>query len=124
LPLYLDASNPAPDQGWSQLERKGLSNRVNCKSLLALAFVHHLAIGKNIPLKAVVKWLLAIAPSGVVEFVPKNDPMVQELLRFRDDIFDDYNLVHFKNLIEERAEIIQIEQIQDSERHLIWYKCH
>ena len=124
LPLYLDAANPAPDQGWSQLERKGLSNRANCESLLALAFVHHLAIGKNIPLTAIVKWLLALAPSGVVEFVPKSDPMVQELLRFRDDIFDDYNLVHFKNLIEERAEIVQIEQIQDSERHLIWYRCH
>jgi len=116
--------NPAPDQGWSQLERKGLSNRATCAALLALAFIHHLAIGKNIPLKAIVKWLLALAPSGVVEFVPKSDPMVQELLRFRDDIFDDYNLVHFKNLIEERAEIVQIEQIQDCERHLIWYRCH
>jgi len=121
LPLYLDAANPAPDQGWSQLERKGLSNRADCSSLLALALVHHLAIGKNIPLDAVVKWLIALAPNGVVEFVPKSDPMVQELLRFRDDIFDDYDLDHFVKFIGKRADIVQTEQIQDSERRLIRY---
>ncbi|MBU2676258.1 MAG: class I SAM-dependent methyltransferase [Gammaproteobacteria bacterium] len=124
LPLFLDAANPSPNQGWSQLERKGLKNRADCACLLALALVHHLAIGKNIPLTAVVKWLLALAPNGVVEFVPKNDPMVQELLRFRDDIFDDYDLDHFVKSIRERADIVLIEQIQDSERHLIRYKCH
>jgi ribosomal protein L11 methylase PrmA len=121
LPLYLDAANPAPDQGWSQLERKGLRKRADCASLLALALVHHLAIGKNIPLKAVVKWLVALAPTGVVEFVPKSDPMVQELLRFRDDIFDDYDLDHFVEFIRERADIVRIEQIEDSGRHLIRY---
>jgi hypothetical protein len=88
---------------------------------LALALVHHLAIGKNIPLKAVVKWLVALAPTGVVEFVPKSDPMVQELLRFRDDIFDDYDLDHFVEFIRERADIVRIEQIEDSGRHLIRY---
>jgi ribosomal protein L11 methylase PrmA len=121
LPLYLDAANPAPDQGWSQLERKGLRKRADGASLLALALVHHLAIGKNIPLKAVVKWLVALAPTGVVEFVPKSDPMVQELLRFRDDIFDDYDLDHFVEFIRERADIVRIEQIEDSGRHLIRY---
>lgn len=121
LPLYLDAANPTPDQGWAQLERKGLGKRANCASLLALALVHHLAIGKNVPLKAVAEWLVALAPSGVVEFVPKSDPMVQELLRFREDIFDHYDLNHFVGFVRERADIVQIEQVRDSERRLIRY---
>jgi len=124
LPLYLDAANPAPDQGWSQLERKGLSSRANCDSLLALALVHHLAIGKNVPLDAVVQWLIALAPNGVVEFVPKSDPMVQELLRLREDIFDHYDLDHFVKFIGQRADIVQNEQVQDSERRLIRYVRH
>ncbi len=123
LPLYLDATNPAPDQGWAQLERKGLSGRADCDALLGLALVHHLAISKNVPLEGVVEWLLSLAPNGVVEFVPKSDPMVQELLRFREDIFDDYDLEHFERFIRTRAEIIQVEQVKESDRCLIWYKC-
>ncbi|MDH3531767.1 MAG: class I SAM-dependent methyltransferase, partial [Gammaproteobacteria bacterium] len=124
LPLYLDAANPAPDQGWSQLERKGVGSRANADALLALAFVHHLAIGKNVPLPAIVAWLLSLAPDGIVEFVPKSDPMVQELLRLREDIFDEYDLDHFVSLIREKAEITRLEQIQDSDRHLIQYRQH
>ncbi len=91
LPLFLDAANPSPSQGWAQGERPGLQQRAGADAVVAVAFVHHLAIARNVPLAAVVGWLVGLAPRGVIEFVPKADPMVQELLRFRPDIFPDYH---------------------------------
>jgi hypothetical protein len=47
LPLFLDASNPSPNIGWLQSERKGFKERANFSGMLALAFEHHLAIAKK-----------------------------------------------------------------------------
>ena len=90
LALFLDVANPTSNQGWAEAERKGLAARATADAVLALALVHHLAIAKNVPLSQVVEWLVSLAPNGVVEFVPKGDAMVQELLRLREDIFHDY----------------------------------
>lgn len=122
LPLVLDATNPTPNQGWCQAERKGLADRAESDGLLALALVHHLAIGKNVPLPDVVGWLFALAPRGVVEFVPKSDPMVAELLRFREDIFDTYDVDHFEACLRERGKIIRSETVHQSERVLYWFE--
>ena len=73
LPLFLDAANPSPAQGWDCVERKAIANRGKPDALLALAFIHHLAIGRNVPLANVVDWLIGLAPRGVIEFVPKGD---------------------------------------------------
>ena len=67
--------------------------------MLALAFEHHLAIAKNIPLDQLIKWLLNIAPKGLIEFVPKNDQTIKKMLLLKGDIFKDYNEENFKNLI-------------------------
>jgi ribosomal protein L11 methylase PrmA len=122
LPLYLDAANPAPAQGWAQMERKGLDSRNSPDALLALALVHHLAIGRNIPLEKVVEWLVSLAPQGVIEFVEKSDPMVQELLRVREDVFENYSAEFFQAAIKKRAEIFKVEKISASGRQLFWYK--
>ena len=45
----MDAAKPGMDQCWNQDERQGLAARANADGLLALAFVHHLAIGRKIP---------------------------------------------------------------------------
>ena len=79
--LFMDAANPSPSQGWNGQERESLQDRTCADGLLALAIVHHLAIAKNIPLDQVLNWLLTLAPQGIIEFVPKNDPMVQEAFK-------------------------------------------
>ena len=122
LPLYLDAANPAPSQGWAQKERLGLMQRANANGVLALAIVHHLAIGKNIPLHSVIDWIIDLAPQGIIEFVNKSDPMVLELLRLRDDIFDDYNENTFKHALDKKAVIVHSKTISASGRQLFWFK--
>lgn len=119
LPLWLDATNPSPDQGWGQKERKGFGERVKGDAVLALAFIHHLAIARNIPLPMVLDWIMSIAPIGVLEFPPKTDPMVQRLLRNRADIFPDYDERQFLNLVEQRARIIDREHLSPGGRLLV-----
>lgn len=122
LPLFLDASNPAPSQGWAQSERPGLLQRANADGVLALALVHHLSIGKNIPIPLVLDWIISLAPEGIIEFVQKDDPMVRELLRLREDIFEDYSENNFIQAIEKRAIIVRSETISASGRKLFWFR--
>ena len=98
LPLHLDAANPSPSQGWNQQERIGLTQRRNADAVIALAVIHHLCIGRNIPLESVVDWIVATAPKELIEFIPKGDAMVQEMLSLREDIFANYTVEIFTDL--------------------------
>jgi ribosomal protein L11 methylase PrmA len=121
LPLYLDLANPTPSQGWAERERRGLADRASADAILGLALVHHLAIGRNIPLEEVVDWLVGLAPNGIIEFVPKSDPMVQRLLRLREDIFDDYAEEVFAKHLQAKAEIVRAVKVSASDRRLFWF---
>ena len=83
LPLYLDAANPSSNQGWAESERQGLNARAEANAVVALAFLHHLAIGRNIPLDQIITWIIELAPAGLIEFVPKIDAMEQQLVNLR-----------------------------------------
>jgi ribosomal protein L11 methylase PrmA len=122
LPLYLDAANPSPSQGWAQAERMGLTQRADPDGILALAMVHHLSIGKNIPLQEVVNWLVAMAPEGVIEFVSKSDPMIQHMLSIREDIFDDYSEESFVRYLEQNAQIVRSSAVSGPNRRLFWFR--
>jgi len=66
-------------------------------------------------------WLVGLAPTGVVEFPPKSDPMVKRLLSLREDIFPDYNEETFLALLGERAKIVASEHVAENGRLLVWY---
>ena len=116
LPLYYDASNPSPNMGWNDNERKNIEKRGNFNGVIALAFEHHLSIAKNIPLEDVVKWIMFLAPKGLIEFVPKNDPTIQKMLELKGDIFPDYNENNFEKIILKYGKIIMKKVISDSGR--------
>jgi ribosomal protein L11 methylase PrmA len=121
LPLHLDAANPSPNQGWSQAERKGLRERAKGDAVMGLALIHHLAVAKNLPLDEVISWLVDMAPQGVIEFIPKSDPMVQRLLQMREDLFDDYDKTSFESYLTRRARIVKSEVVSSSGRTLYWF---
>jgi len=122
LALHQDLANPSPGQGWFGLERSSLANRCNADLVIALALIHHLVIGRNIPMRSFAEWLTSLAPMGVVEFVPKNDPMVQALLANREDIFPDYTVEHFEQNMREFAEIDESKIITETGRTLFLYQ--
>jgi ribosomal protein L11 methylase PrmA len=122
LPLFMEMANPTPNQGWRERERDGLKARASTDGILGLALVHHLAITSNIPLEQIVDWIIDLAPAGVIEFVPKGDPMVQTLLRLREDIFPDYTESCFLTHLNRRAKIIKTEALSRHGRLLVWYE--
>ena len=99
-----------------QKERKGFFERNKAKALIALAFEHHLAIAKNIPLDQIIEWLTKLAPVGLIEFVPKLDETVKRMLENREDIFEEYTQLNFENILESRSKIIKKSIVSSSGR--------
>ena len=118
LPLHLDAANPSPNQGWMQTERQGFKERAKADAVIALAFIHHLAIGKNIPLNQAIQWITDIAPSGLIEFVPKDDETVCHMLSLREDIFIDYTEENFIKILSQKNKILRKTQVSLSGRKI------
>jgi len=107
--LYLvqDLANPSPAQGWAQSEREGLVERGPADVVLALALVHHLAIGNNTSLRQVADLFARLGRHAIVEFVPKQDTQVTRMLAGREDIFADYDEAGFESAIRTRFEVVE-----------------
>jgi ribosomal protein L11 methylase PrmA len=105
LPLVLNLANPSPDQGWGGRERRALIARGKPDFVLCLALIHHLAISCNIPVESFVAWLAELGSSLVIEFVTRQDPMVQKLLLNKDDTYDDYHRPDFEAFLKQRFQV-------------------
>ena len=122
LPLHFDATNPSSNIGWHQKERRGFIERANFSAIIALAFEHHLAIAKNIPLNDVVSWLVSLAPTGLIEFVPKEDETIKKMLEFKGDIFPEYTEENFDKYLSKESKIISKSIVSNSGRTIYEYK--
>ena len=96
LPLLLDLTNPSPAAGWDNRERMTLFDRGPADAVLALALIHHLAIGNNVPLDKAARFFVRTGRHLLIEFVPKSDSQAQRLLVTREDIFDAYTREGFE----------------------------
>jgi SAM-dependent methyltransferase len=106
LPLVMDLTDPSPAIGWRSQERPSFLERAEPDAVLALALLHHLAIGANIPLPEVVSWLHSLGGHLVVEFVGPDDPMTCRLLSNKPaGLFPDYRPEVFEKLLAERFDI-------------------
>ncbi len=95
LPVWNDLSNPSPPIGWLNQERKTIQERGKADTILALALIHHLRIGNNITLPMIASYFSTITDHLIIEFIPKEDSMVKQMLANRKDIFSDYTQENF-----------------------------
>ena len=75
------------------------------------------------PLPMIASLFARMAPHAVVEFVPKEDPMVQRLLAFRRDVFAAYHIDGFRSAFNGYFEVEAETPIEGSDRilfHLRW----
>jgi hypothetical protein len=86
--------------------------------VMALALVHHLAIGNNVPLPEVARFLARVGRNLLIEFVPKSDSQVQRLLATREDIFHEYTEPHFRSAFEPFFAIERVVAIPNTSRSL------
>jgi ribosomal protein L11 methylase PrmA len=123
LPLLIDLTNPSPNQGWHHNERLALLQRGPADAVMALALVHHLAIGNNVPLTQVASFLADLGRWAIIEFVPKSDSQVRRLLAAREDIFSDYTVEGFERALNGAFGLRRRDPIIESERTLyLWEK--
>lgn len=122
LPLYLDVNNPAPSQGWNQIERKGFSQRACADGVIALALLHHMVVGANVPLDQAIGWIMRLAPHGILEFVPANDPMIERMTINRRLDLGHYNLESVRDIVRRQAEIVTERRTTKSGRTLLVYQ--
>ena len=118
LPLLLDLTNPSPGQGWAGRERLSLEERGPADAVLALALIHHLAIGHNLPLERIAAYLSRLGRLLIIEFVPKSDSQVQRLMLSRPDIFPGYTKEGFEAAFRRHYEIQAVDRVEDSQRWL------
>jgi hypothetical protein len=122
MPLLGDITNPSPAIGWQNRERMSLLERGPADTVLALALVHHLAIGNNLPLPKIAALFAALCRTLIIEFVPKDDSQVQRLLASREDIFPDYHEQGFAAAFGRYFSIERSETIDQSGRRLYMMK--
>jgi ribosomal protein L11 methylase PrmA len=118
LPLVIDLSNPTPGIGWHNRERDPILARPLPDTILALALIHHLAIGKNLPFAEIARLFSEIGQSLIIEFVPKEDRQTKLLLQSREDIFAGYNQPEFEAEFGKFFEIKEKLNIPESSRFL------
>jgi hypothetical protein len=81
-PVCVDVTNPTPSSGFHHRERTSFTERAGSELVLALALVHHLVLGQNIPLPLIAAWLADLTRTWlIIEFVPLTDDKSKEMLR-------------------------------------------
>jgi ribosomal protein L11 methylase PrmA len=118
LPLLLDLTNPSASIGWALEERQSLTERGPVDAVLALALIHHLAIGNNVPLERIAQFFSRLGRTLIIEFVPKSDSQVKRLLVIRKDVFTQYDQPEFELAFQRYFTIMEKREITDSQRTL------
>jgi len=111
LPLVMDLANPSPGLGWDCRERLSLKDRGPAELILALALVHHLVLSSYVPLGMIARWFSSLAEHVLVEFIPREDPMVQKLLRNRVDNYLPYDENAFRSAFEQEFQFVNSETL-------------
>jgi hypothetical protein len=116
LPLVVDLADPSPNQGWLGAERRALPDRGRPDLTLCLALIHHVVIGANIRMRDFLSWLAGLGTSLVIEFVGRDDEMVQRLLANKEDQYQDYDAAVFEAMLAERFEIAEKQPLKGGKR--------
>jgi SAM-dependent methyltransferase len=124
FPIVADLCQPSPALGWEGAERGSLLSRIAGREMvLALALVHHLAIGRNVPLSMIASLFARLtAEHLIVEWIPKEDEKVQGLLQHRADVFDDYTQASFDVHFGKHFVTRSVHHSQASNRVLYWFQ--
>jgi hypothetical protein len=88
--LVANIARPTPAAGWRNREHLALLDRLTGKFdlVLLLAVIHHLILREQLPLAHIAGLCAALTRRSLVaEWVPPSDPMYQDWLRGRDDLY-------------------------------------
>jgi len=118
-----DLTEVSPALGLLNQEYGSLISRAKSELAMGLALIHHLCIAKNISMEHVAEMMAQFSTRyAIVEFVPKEDPKVQFLLKDRTDIFSGYNESNFVACFEKWFDVKELHQCSHSKRVLYFFR--
>lgn len=121
-PVIIDFANPSPSIGVNNEERASFLNRAKVDLALALALVHHLALGKNIPFSRIASMFFSVTNYLVIEFVPPYDEKVVLLTEHKKQLLATYTEEHFLQAFDPYFTILERHAISNSGRTLFLMK--
>jgi hypothetical protein len=89
---------------------------------MALALIHHLAIGNNVPFSDIASFFGRLGRWLIIEFVAKEDSQVQRLLASREDVFPGYTQPMFEAAFDSQFEIVGKQKVEGTLRTLYLMK--
>ena len=121
-PLVLDITHPTPSFGWENKERSSFLARKQYGLVVALALIHHLAIGKNIRFHQLASCLRTLCLQYlIIEFVEKEDEKATLLLQRRQLAYEWYSKPEFEKAFSEFFELATATPLRDGLRTLyVW----
>jgi hypothetical protein len=106
FPLVGDIANPTPPRGFIGSERLGLVDRIaGFDAAIWMAVIHHLVVGKSIPLSGVAELAALISRRHLIEFVDPADPMVRLLSASKGGEHHEYTREAFVSAFSERFKV-------------------
>ncbi|MDX6632132.1 MAG: hypothetical protein QOG26_137 [Solirubrobacterales bacterium] len=119
LPLVFNLADPSPGLGWRGQERRPLEDRVKPDLVLGLALIHHVCITANVPVREFVDYLRDLDANLVIEFVKREDPMVELLMSGKaEGTHPDYEISNFERVLEERFSVERRQELPSATRVL------
>jgi len=118
LPLIQDLTNPSGGLGWRNRERRSLEERGPADVVMALAICHHLVFTGHIPLADVAALFGAICRHLIVEFVPRADSQVQQMLALRQGDGLPYSRELFEEAFGRHFDVLRVAEISETVRTL------
>jgi hypothetical protein len=123
-PLLVDFSKPSPALGVNNQERFSFLQRTKVDAVLALALIHHLTIGKNIPFDKITELFSSIGKWLILEFVPREDKKIQFMLEHKKDLYSWYSETEFVKSFGKKFAIVEKQTISNTGRTLYLMKCN
>ena len=109
LPLVANVLYPSPACGWRAEEFPTLQERLRSELGLALALEHHLAISQNQSFEQIAQTFSDYCQKRLItEFVPIDDPRVQELLLTSRRDMSWYTLENFQTALKQQFSHIEL----------------
>lgn len=125
LPLVVDLARPSAGIGWRNAECPAFLDRAQARFdlVLMLAVVHHLVVSERIPIEQIAELIACLTrDAAVVEFVGREDPMFERLLRGRDHLHRDWTRAAFELAWRRVFDVVACEQIDGGHRWLYLFR--
>lgn len=121
LPLVVDLAHPTPATGWENGENASFLDRAAGRfdAVMMLAVLHHLLVTERVPLPSILELAASLTRRDLIlEYVDREDPLFQQLLRGRDALHRGFTKESFENTCQQQFTIVEKQPVKGDLRTL------